>query len=264
MKELTCITPYIHRVTIPYKDIFTTVFIIKTDCGTVLFDTATLPEEMDAYVLPALEALGIDREQLTHVVISHNHRDHGGGLERITQLFPHITVAAGSDQCGERIPGRPVRIVGTGDTLVGPLTVVSIPGHTDDSIGILDTRTKTLLPGDSLQLYGIYGSGDWGSNISFAPEHLAAVARLRQLDIGQIVAAHDYHPCGYRADGTDAVAQYLNACSEAISGLKNYALRYSELDDQALTAQFNATSGLPTLQVRIFTRLRKAMEEGLL
>ena len=263
MENLTTVTPYIHRITIPYKDIYTSVFIIQTDCGTVLFDTATLPEEMDAYVLPALDALGIPHDQLTCVVISHNHRDHGGGLARICQLFPGITVAAGSDLCGERIPGYPVRVVTDGETLLGPLTIVSIPGHTADSIGVLDTRTKTLLPGDSLQLYGIYGSGDWGSNISYAPEHLAAVARLKQKDIENIFAAHDYHPCGNCAQGRDAVAQYIDACEEALMRLKEYILRYPELDDQALAAQFNATANLPTLQVKVFRLLREAMSKGL-
>ena len=263
MENLTAVTPYIHRITIPYKDIYTSVFIIQTDCGTVLFDTATLPEEMDAYVLPALDALGIPHDQLTCVVISHNHRDHGGGLARICQLFPGITVAAGSDLCGERIPGYPVRVVTDGEILLGPLTIVSIPGHTADSIGILDTRTKTLLPGDSLQLYGIYGSGTWGACIRLPAQHMAALDKLEKMNINTLVMSHDYHPVGWLAQGKEQVQLAIQSCRDGLYRVKEVLCANPQLDDQEIADLCNKDSGLPTVPKFVPAGIRADMAEGL-
>lgn len=52
MKRIEKINEYIHRLTIPYKDIYTTVLFIKTEEGVVLFDTATFEEDVKEQILP--------------------------------------------------------------------------------------------------------------------------------------------------------------------------------------------------------------------
>lgn len=254
MKELTLAAPYIHRLVVPFLDIYTTIFLVETEAGTVVFDTATYPEDMDNWLLPALRELGV--EQPAWVVVSHNHRDHGGGLERFAQLFPETPIAAGSEACGQRVPGREIRVLGDGETLVGPLKAVTIPGHTDDCVGILDTRTGTLLSGDGLQLYGIYGSGAWGANISLIPEHIAAGRKLLTLDIQTVLASHNYHPRDWRADGKEAVADYIGQCAKALEDIRDYAAKYPELDETKVAGQYNAASGLPRVSPRIFQAAR--------
>jgi len=256
MTELTAVTPNIHRLVIPFLDIYTTVFIVTTDKGAVLIDTATYPEDIDSYIIPALQELNIPADKLLYAVITHNHRDHAGGLERFAQLFPNTVIAAGSIGCGERVPGRTVEVLTDGQTLLGPLQAVALPGHTFDFIGILDTRTKTLISGDGLQQYGIYGSGNWGANISLIPEHLALGKRLKQMEIETILASHNYHPGDWRADGKEAVHHYIDECANALFALKEYTVRYPELDDNALAAQYNAQSGLPTVGAHVFKALR--------
>ena len=256
MTELTAVTPNIYRLVIPFLDIYTTVFVVTTDSGSVLIDTATYPEDIENYVVPALQELNIPAEKLLYTVITHNHRDHAGGLERFAQLFPNTVVAAGSTGCEARIPGHSVQVLEDGQTLLGPLKAVSLPGHTADFIGILDTRTNTLISGDGLQMYGIYGSGNWGANISLIPEHLALGKRLKQMDIDTILASHNYHPCDWRADGKEAVHRYIDECANALYDIKAYADRYPELDDQALAEQYNAQSGLPTVGAHVFKALR--------
>ena len=262
MTELTAVTSNIYRLVIPFLDIYTTVFIVTTDSGAVLIDTATYPEDIDNYVVPALKKLNISAEKLLYTVITHNHRDHAGGLERFVQLFPNAFVAAGSTGCQARIPGRTVQVLEDGQSLLGPLKAVALPGHTADFIGILDTRTNTLISGDGLQLYGIYGSGKWGANISLIPEHLALGRRLKQIDIETILASHNYHPCDWRADGKEAVCRYIDECADALFALKEYADRYPEPDAQALADQYNAQSGLPTVGAHVFKALRAAVENG--
>lgn len=261
MHTLSALTPHITRLTVPFLDIYTTIFIVKTEQGAVVFDTATYPEDMDTYLVPALEKLGIGAEGLKYVVISHNHRDHAGGLARFAEIFPGAAVAAGSSACGERIPGREVTVLQEGDTLLDVLQVVALPGHTADCIGLLDTRTGTLLSGDGLQLFGIYGSGPWGANISYIKEHLALGSTLPEKKIGTIAASHDYHPCGWKAEG-DAVGPYIAECAVALRNVADFARANPDDSNEELAARYNASSGLPTVGAHVFAAVRKAMANG--
>ena len=82
----------IYRLTMPYKDIYTTVLIIKSPYGAVLFDTATYREDVENTILPALNDLGITGEELKYIVISHFHGDHAGGLQWVTEHFPDACI----------------------------------------------------------------------------------------------------------------------------------------------------------------------------
>jgi len=257
MEGLSRVTPHIHRLVVPFLDIYTTVFFVETPEGAVLFDTATYPEDIDRFVLPAMKELGI--EKLAWVVISHNHRDHGGGLERIARLLPDTGIAAGSKDCGQRVPGRQIRVLKDGETLLGPLEAVAMPGHTADCVGILDRRTNTLLSGDGLQLWGIYGSGNWGANISLIPEHLALGKRLLEMAPETILAAHDYHPMGWMAQG-EQVEEYIRWCTRALEHIWEYARQYPDMEPEALADQFNGQSGLPKVGAHIFRAVRAAFQ----
>jgi glyoxylase-like metal-dependent hydrolase (beta-lactamase superfamily II) len=96
-----------------------------------------------------------------------------------------------------------------GEKLLGCLQVVSLPGHTKNSVGFLDLRSKTLLSGDCLQLKGI---GKYRNGISRPAEYIQSIKRLQEMDIECIVAAHEYDPLGSIADGKAEVSQYLELC----------------------------------------------------
>lgn len=264
MTELSQVTPHIYRLVIPFLDIYTTVFFVSTEQGAVLFDTGTYPSDIDGYIVPALKELAITPESLKYVIVSHNHRDHGGGLARFAQLYPDTAIAAGSNSCGERVPGRQILTFGDGDLLMDHLQVVSMPGHTADCIGLLDRRTKTLLSGDALQLYGIYGSGDWGANITLIPEHLAMTRRLQQMDMETVIASHDYHPCGFRADGKQEVQHYISQCADALGAIRDFLKQTPETDAQILADRYNAGSGLPTVSPRVIAAVQNAMKSRIL
>ena len=44
--EYTRINENIHRMTIPYKDIFTTVYTVESEEGAILFDAATFESDI--------------------------------------------------------------------------------------------------------------------------------------------------------------------------------------------------------------------------
>ncbi len=83
MKSITKITENIYRLVIPFMDVYTTIFVIKTPKGAALFDTATYSEDVEQYIIPALEKLEMNAKMLKYVVISHNHRDHPGTFFRL-------------------------------------------------------------------------------------------------------------------------------------------------------------------------------------
>ena len=47
MENVTQINENIYRLTIPYKDIFTTVYAVKTESGALLFDCASYDEDIE-------------------------------------------------------------------------------------------------------------------------------------------------------------------------------------------------------------------------
>ena len=258
---MEAVAPNIYRITTPYKDIYTTVAVVITPRGAVLFDAASYREDVEEVILPALKALDISEGALKYIVLSHSHSDHAGGLPWLAEAFPKACILSRSPALQEKY-GAAVRCPEDGEVLLETLRIVALPGHAADSLCLLDERTGTLLSGDSLQLYGIYGSGAWGANVGMPGEHLAAIERLRKLKIERILASHDYHPCGWLAEGADAVGKYLAACGEALYQILAFAKKYPELDGEALADAYNAHSGLPTVSGRVFKAVRAAAEAG--
>jgi len=259
MKGLEAINESIYRLVIPFEDIFTTVFFVKTPGGTVVFDTATYAADVDQYIEPALTELGITAKELQYVVLSHSHRDHAGGLERFLQKYPDVCVVTGNEALREKYNNSKVWMPEDGAQFLEVLRVVAIPGHTADCNGILDTRSGVLLTGDCLQMYGIYGSGNWGANIGLPTAHLEALEKLGGLQISTIIASHDYHPHGYRADGQAEIARYLEQCAAPLYQMRDLIQQHEEMDDEAITAFYNHTMKLPTMGRHVFGAIRREL-----
>lgn len=259
--NITRITESITRVVVPFEDIYTTIFVVSTPDGVLLFDTATYPEDIDNYALPTFEKLGIAADEVKYVFISHSHRDHAGGLDRFAELFPKTCIVSLSAQLRGKYPNAETLAPNDGDTLLGVLKVVTVPGHSADCISLYDTRTKTLLTGDCLQAYGIYGSGSWGANIGMPLEHLAALDKLRTYDVETLVTSHDYHPCGHIAVGKDEIERYYSECANALYAIRDAVKASYDKPDADIAAAYNDGS-LPVVGARIFTGIRKAMDAG--
>lgn len=258
MNIIQKINENIHRFTIPYKDIYTTVYTIKTDCGILLFDTGSYDEDIQNHVLPFFKEIGITADMLKYVFVSHNHKDHAGGLSELMKNFPNTCIISRSPKIKEQYINYKVLMPEDNDVVLDVLKIVAIPGHTQDSSGVYDTRTKTLISGDSLQLYGIYGSGLWGSNISFVKEHIDAVEKLRKMDIQHILTAHDYHPYGYSYEGEN-IYKALDACISPLNEIRDLILCNPDADDEKVCAIYNS-SDKPTLGVHVVSAIRSVIK----
>ena len=255
-------TDYMKRLVLPYKDIFTTVYLIKTPKGAILFDTASYDEDIDNAIIPFLAENDVTAKTLKYVFISHNHRDHAGGLKRFMQIYPDTCIVSCSNALAENYEAYHVYMPKDGDLLLDTLQVVTIPGHTQDSAALLDTRTNTLITGDSLQLYGIVGSEDWACNITLPEEHFEALEKVRTLDVTNIIAAHDYYPYGYIAIGKEEVTRVLDACIAPLEHLQEIILKNPALDDSSVREIYNSTEHIPTIRETVVAAMRRYLIEN--
>jgi glyoxylase-like metal-dependent hydrolase (beta-lactamase superfamily II) len=135
-------------------------------------------------VTASLEALGIRPDDLAHVVVTHIHLDHAGGVGALSDRFPRATiwvhergarhladpsrlVASATRVWGERemqeffLPVEPVastriRALGDGDVIeVGDrsLAVLDTPGHASHHVALVDSRSGAIFTGDALGIH---------------------------------------------------------------------------------------------------------------
>ncbi|MBR5140364.1 MAG: MBL fold metallo-hydrolase [Clostridia bacterium] len=243
-------------VTTPYKDIYTTVYLIKTECGYMLFDTASFDEDIDNTILPFLSELGVDQSNLKYVFISHAHKDHMGGLERFLKFYPDVTVITESSSLKESFSNYSIVIPEENETYLGVLRVILIPGHSACSQAIYDTRDNSLITGDCLQLYGIYGSGNWACNITLPERHFEALNKIEKMDISAIYTAHDYHPLGQFYVGKEKVISAIENCREPLCNIKKMIEANPSATDEEIAELYNKDGKLPKVGLGVIKSLR--------
>ena len=198
----------LYRIKVPFQDLNTTVYVAVYGDGVAIIDSATYPSDAVNYVIPALTELGIDRSRVKYILLTHRHGDHSGGAYALSAYFSTAMVGAIHPMNLENY----FRIK-DGDEFLGGLRVVSLPGHTEDCVGYLDTRTNTLLSGDCLQLKGV---GKYRNGVSDRVAYAGSVNKLMSMDIDRIVAAHEYDPLGSIAEGREGVRNYLKTCLDVL------------------------------------------------
>lgn len=194
----------IFRLRVPFETLTTSVYFYVCEQGTAIIDSATYPSDVDDYIVPALKECSIQGTDVKFLLLTHDHCDHNGGTQRLSEIFADARIGT---SFAIDSPDR-MELV-DGETILGGLKAVFLPGHTSNSFGFYDAATKTLLSGDCLQLDGIgkYRDGIWNAAV-----YIDSINKLKHMDIRRIVAAHEYDPLGSVAEGQTAVENYLDAC----------------------------------------------------
>jgi len=135
-------------------------------------------------VAVGLESLGLGAEDLAHIVVTHIHLDHAGGVGRLARRFPKATiwvhdrgaphladpaklVASATLVYGEErlrklfgpvdpSPPDRIRAVGEGDAIRlrgRSLEVLYTPGHASHHVALVDSLSGALFTGDALGIH---------------------------------------------------------------------------------------------------------------
>src|SRR5262245_45821341 len=135
-------------------------------------------------IVSALDALGVDANTLAHVIVTHIHMDHAGGVGALLERFPRATVwvheigarhlvdpgrlvastarTYGDERMralyGSMIPSRADRVRGVtaGERIdLGDrsLTVVHTPGHASHHVALHDDRAGAMWTGEAIGSY---------------------------------------------------------------------------------------------------------------
>ncbi len=164
----------IYRLKVPFEELYTSVFLIKSDIGPILVDCATTDYDVDEYIVPALRELGYELSDVSFLVLTHIHADHAGGRNRILFHSPNIKVITKSEEIDRNI------------------SIYEMPGHTRNFIGVYDCRTKTLISGDGLQGAGIK---QYRTSLEDKSGYLNTIERIRNDEnIENVLYSHEYEP----------------------------------------------------------------------
>lgn len=233
MGKFSRLAENIDRLEVPFPGCWAGVVLVRGE-ENILVDSGGCAETVDTAIVPALAELGLSLSDISWLALTHTHGDHVGGMGRLREMNPALKIAAFADSAerianpraysGEirsRFPNysapTPARLDGAkidlplrdGDRL-GPLQLLFTPGHDTDSCCYLDTRTGTLLTGDSLQLNGTVSQGC--ALLMDVDGYEKTLARLLEMPIANIVCGHPYLPLGAQAIGEAECRRYLEAC----------------------------------------------------
>ena len=190
-------TKGIYRLRVPFENIYTSVFLITAQENKILVDCGTTAYDVDSVILPALSEIGYTLSDLNMLVLTHHHRDHAGGLARIREIIPSIEAVTGISVLADKI------------------STYALSGHTEDSIGILDERTGTLISGDGLQGAGV---DKYRCYTKHPDKYIETLEKLKNDEkIENIFFSHAYEPWNTDAVfGREKVIDCLNECKKYI------------------------------------------------
>ena len=186
----------IFRLKVPFEDLYTSVFLIKSQNGNILVDCATTDQDVDECIIPALSEINLSLKEIAYLVLTHRHDDHAGGKTRILQLNPHIQIVSSVER-----------------NLPNGYTAYALKGHTFDCIGVFDECTGTLISGDGLQGDGV---GKYRRSLESGEEYVKTIENLeRDKRIRNILFSHAYEP--WNQDGVfgrEEVEKVLRDCKK--------------------------------------------------
>jgi glyoxylase-like metal-dependent hydrolase (beta-lactamase superfamily II) len=164
---------------------FVAAYILVRKGQAAIVDLGTAGSE--SAIEEGLKAAGAGWDSVKHIVLTHLHDDHIGGL---AEIIPKVktTVYAGAGDLASIISPQTLKPLADGDEVFG-LRVIDTPGHTLGHISIFDPATGVLVAGDALRTTG----GLVGSDPQYTADEAKAnesVRKLAAMDVKAILPGH--------------------------------------------------------------------------
>lgn len=192
--ELTSIAPNIWRLLAPNPGMMTgpgtNTYLLATDTGLLVLDPG--PEDA-THVAAIVQASHTLKRPITHIVVTHTHRDHSPGSQALLTHFPQAL------RLGQPAPDdglqdeqwKPDVVLEDGSTIPlinnEKLITVSTPGHVGNHLCFFHEKEGLLFTGDHLIE---------GSTVVVAPPsgsmsaYLTSLKKLQPLHLKHIAPGH--------------------------------------------------------------------------
>lgn len=180
-------------------------YLIARGNEVAVVDTGN-PNNIDRFDA-ALSAIGAQWGDVKHIILTHKHGDHVGGLPEVVGLATQASVYIGeADLSGAGdVAAEPIN---DGDEVFG-LQIIGTPGHTAGHVSVLDVGAGFLVAGDALnERDGML----LGPNPQYTPDMEtanASVKRLAERTFETVVFGHGNPLEGAASDAVVAFAQTI-------------------------------------------------------
>jgi len=160
-------------------------YILVRGREAAIVDLGTIGSE--AAIEQGLKAAGASWKSVRHIVLTHMHADHVGGLPEIAPLVGAKLYCGMGDLYSIASP-KELKPVAEGDEIFG-LRIIETPGHTSGHISVFEPSTGILVAGDALRTSnGLEGSDP--PNTENETQANASVRKLAGLDVKAILPGH--------------------------------------------------------------------------
>lgn len=220
----------------------TNCFIVGTGRTKILIDTGEgFPD--------FLRDLQQEVEEIECVIITHNHKDHIGGIEKLLEAYGEVPIFK---HCLEGEEGCYIN-VNDGDVFETEgafLRVIETPGHSEDSISLYFEEENAIFTGDI-----ILGTGS--TFLTDFTKYLQSMEKLLGLNPDYLYTAHGEAKVPGKKISEDLVHretrenQFIDALSEEMTIEEIVRKVYGEIDSKlAVAAQGNARLYLENLKLK--------------
>ena len=253
--EFEEVLPDTYLLKVPFGPVWTGIILIKGEKN-ILIDSSHL--EPENYLIPALEKLDVKLSDIDWLLNTHVHGDHIGGHHSLVTKYGLKTATLNSSVDALRDPVKvairvrtrfpknspapqsylkgvePDKVLAERELLEGRFYALATPGHDDDCLTWVDTKTGTAFTGDSIQANGTPTQG-----VGFYRDknaYLGSLQKLSEAELENIVCGHDYDGIGVVVKGKEEVAAALRYCIDRVelydSKIKEYVASGMSVEDE--------------------------------
>ena len=253
--EFEEVLPNTYLLKVPFGPVWTGIILITGEKN-ILIDSSHL--EPESYLIPALEKLGMKVSDIDWLLNTHVHGDHIGGHHSLVTKYGLKTATLDTSADALRDPVKvairvrtrfpknspapqsylkgvePDLVLKEGELLEGRFYALSTPGHDDDCLTWVDTRTRTAFTGDSIQANGTpcQGVGFYRDRDAY----LGSLQKLSEAKLENVVCGHEYDGIGSVIKGADEVSAVLQYCKDRValydSKIKEYVAFGMTIEDE--------------------------------